>query len=191
MSDQPEALAPSHQLPLPRLLVMMLVSQGLYAYVWFFQQWKFLQATYYQEPIAPLVRTLSLSMPVVDWVWSYKQFRLTAAVLARHAISFRWPVWLLTCCWMLGFYVNFLFFIEELPLWLGYGTLLTFLSLGLTSGAMCLIQSGLNQYWRHQESGTTPPSRPFSWGEKIAMLLGMLLLGSDLLEALHLIKLPF
>jgi len=60
--------------PIWRLLVMLIISSGLYIIYWFYRNWKYLR-DYEGEEIRPVFRTICLFIPLVSIVLLYFQFK--------------------------------------------------------------------------------------------------------------------
>jgi len=146
--------------PSARLVLLTVLTLGLYQFYWFHRNWTRLRDEF-GEPLSPGWRTLGLLVPFVNIVLVHQQFRMLARALRRAGAAANYSPALLTAAFFaLAFAAN----VSGLwPL-----SLLTVLPL-------IPVHEAMNGYWSTVDRDR-PVREGFSPGELAAMTAGGLLL---------------
>lgn len=116
--ESPKVLEYSNGLPIRRLLLLMIVTCGLYGIYWFYRSSKFTKEQ--GKDVNPVLRTVLLFIPFVNLVVIYLLFRDIKNIVKTKNITFNTPI-------------NFILFI--------FGWILSLWS-------MINIQEAMNEYYR-------------------------------------------
>lgn len=72
-------LDPSRQpnpiISIDRLVFLMLITFGFYAFVWLYRNWKQFRGVIWEETMLPGLRTLGVFVPILGLILIYKQFK--------------------------------------------------------------------------------------------------------------------
>ena len=172
--------ATSYLIPTQRVLFMMLVSQGLYLFYWFYLTWK----QYKQHTGAeayPVWHALCLLVPIFRLfvvhahMRSFKRLMTDADV--PSSISVGGSVLMVFAVVVLNLVGLFLggALTGEVPFvgWPPVGTVaLSAISIAVTVAMLVHVQGNLNHYWESLNGGPLPPTRIGS-GEVVFAVLGV------------------
>ena len=173
--------AASYLIPTQRVLLMTLVSHGLYFFYWFYLTWKHYQE-HTGEEAYPVWHALSLLVPI------YSLFRIHA-----HMRSFRdlmneasvptsinalMTVFLIFGTWLMdlaALQINGGIAgaapVSEWGPWAAFG--LTVLSILILAGVVTHVQGNLNRYWQNISHGPLSPARIYP-SEVFFCMIGVL-----------------
>lgn len=178
-AESPQATGEQHsnaQAPW-RLILLSILTFGIYEIYWFYRNWKHLKK-HKGLNISPGWRTVGLFVPIYNIILIYRQFRdirdfaveagcktysspgwLTFGYIILSGISFRLSLheWKLTDpAELLGIAI-FVFFIFLLALWL-----------------LVVVQKTLNDFWKKEQPGLEMRAK-FSGGEIALLVIGGIL----------------
>ena len=71
MTDRP----PNPIVSSDRLVFLMLISFGFYAFVWLYRNWEFFRGSIWPEDIRPGLRVLGVFVPILGLILIYRQFK--------------------------------------------------------------------------------------------------------------------
>lgn len=152
----------SKQLAPGYLVLLTVLSYGLYSIYWFYQNWKHLEAIQGRR-LRPALRTVGLLIPLVDIFLMAQQWKQIHTI-TRDQKTFFPLAWTLLgyllVCYLYGAYAILLtisYFTDTPPTGADlaggmYVDLIVFTLLGLL---MTIPQRALNSYWSHHESTST------------------------------------
>lgn len=175
-----EATSPGRTLKKVALLTFF--TLGLYAFRWFYLNWRDFRGKAWPEDISPLMRSLCIFIPFVGLFLAYKQFSRIQNYAAREVdlLPLVSPGWL-AFCWYLQIPVS-----RAGNKFENMSFLLIVVGVMLSTFVLTRFQRLLNAYWL-QTAPDLPLQDTFSTGEKIFVTLGsfwwiFILLGSLLPE---------
>ena len=170
-----------------RILLMAVLSYGLYFLYWFYLTWKQYRDHTGQE-VFPVWHALTLLVPFYllfrthAHVRSFKELMVNSGLAST--LNPGWAVGLVAIWWVLGsvsFYVSGGFFSTQE---IGRGTamavaLLDALSISVLAGLLLLVQGNLSRYWgglpQVSSGETSLTNAPIGVGEIILLVIGLLL----------------
>ncbi len=164
-----------------RILLMSVLSYGLYLFYWFYLTWKHYRDHTHAEAF-PVWHALTLFVPIYGLfrthahVRSFKELMLAADL--SSTLSTGWVVVLVAISWALG---GISFNVSG-----GFATvqevsqntalviaLVDLVSIAIVAGLLLHVQGNLNRYWDNQRSGWLESAR-IGVGEVILAVLGIL-----------------
>lgn len=147
----------SHAQPITKLVLLSILTFGLYQFYWFYRNWKTIKAQT-GVPLSPGWRTVGLFVPIVSIFMVNDQFKLIHTVASASGLRPRFsPGWL-----TLGYLV--LTALSRLPDPWEMVELLSFLPL-------IPVQRALNEYWATEQPGRAVRTR-YSKGEIAVLIVG-------------------
>lgn len=151
-----------------RLLLLMLLSGGLFGFLWFYRQWT-LFTRLWPTGVRPLLRTILQVVPIVDILLTQELIQKLQSEMDRKGISDKGPpgIWL-----ALSLFAGWLFY---LPFPLGEGfVLLGIILLTLIQGLLMMrYQASLNRYWDLESPQTNHTKQAWTTGERVVTGLGL------------------
>ena len=173
--------APTYYLSPTRILLMSVLTYGLYLFYWFYLTWKHYR-DHTRTEIFPVWHALALFVPIYGLfrthahVRSFKELMLAAGL--PSTLSTGWAVVLVAISWVLdgiSFNVSGGFAtVQEVSQKTALAiALLDVISIAIVAGLLLQVQGNLNRYWANQGSGTLKSAR-IGVGEVILAVLGIL-----------------
>ncbi len=142
--------------PLIHVILLFLITFGLYFFYWYYRNWKNLKK-HMDMDINPVLRTIGLIVPIAGIYLIYAQFRDIKNFAEESGVETYSPG-------LITFGVIFFNLLSRLPsiFWL-----LTFLMVW----PMSIVQKTLNNYWEKEQPGI-PMRNKFSGVEIVVMIIG-------------------
>ena len=151
-------------LAIPQMVMVNMVSMGLYSFYWFYRNWKDMDI--WDIDHRPGLKTFGLFIPLVNLVIVYRFFkRISESV--RDEVARRVSPFLMTFL----FHTSLLIGYKGEKWGLGDG-LSTLFSVGVLTFVLYLSQQAIVAYWRERGEGMRTRLR---LGEKILVAVGVLL----------------
>jgi len=174
-ADHPPRTLPYRISP-TRILVMSLLSYGIYLFYWFFLTWQQYR-NYTGNMTFPMWHTLSILVPV------YGQYRTHAHIRCINELMFEagldcsikigWAVALVAVIQTLGYASLFFNYVEVSPMSALISALLAVASIAIGLGLLLHVQQNLNRYWASLDDVTLVDLNVGS-GEVILAVIGVI-----------------
>ncbi|RMF25346.1 MAG: hypothetical protein D6760_01245 [Deltaproteobacteria bacterium] len=163
-----EATEFSRGQPAAHLLVLSILTLGLYEFYWFHRNWRHF-SEHLGRPLRPGWRTLGLLVPGLNIFLVYDQLRMIADAAGRAGVAVSYSPGVATAVFFA------LAFLSNL-------TMVWALSL-LTVLPLLPVQETLNRFWVGQQPDR-PMRREFTGAELLAMIAGVSMVAAALLGTL-------
>lgn len=150
----------SNAQPISRLVILTVLTFGLYEIYWFYRNWKHLK-DYHKLDINPVLRTIGLFVPVLGLVLIYDQLKDIKYYSQAAGIEESFSPGMI----LLLIIIFNIFSSLPKPYWM-----LSFLSVL----PLIVVQRVLNSYWEKEQYGM-PVRSKFSGGEKAILIIGVIL----------------
>lgn len=174
LGGAPKRLHDRFRLPLRRVLIMSVVSAGLYLLYWFYLTWR-----QYRDSTGlkayPVWHALTLFVPIYNLFRIHAHMRAySEAMSAQNLVSTISPGWAVVA-------VLASIIVSYFEWWSGPNTqleaqvnaVLSLVSVAIVALLLVWVQSNLNRYWSHVQDNSA--SAPFGVVEVILAVIGILI----------------
>lgn len=154
-----------------RLIVVTILSFGLYLYYWFYLTWKHYR-DYTKKEAYPVWHALTICVPIYCWFRVHAHIRSYKELMAEVGLVSNLNPGLFIFLFMVCNFIAILGWrlVDSMP---SVNIVLSFVSVGLTVGMLIWVQSNLNRYWRSIKTINAVNAR-VGVGEVIFGLIGVL-----------------